>query len=264
MVEKESEWVLPENLRKQEVREIQEVEQGIFNGKGDFGSYYAYLTGSNKNFINSHAVSDDQIAYRYVTHINAILEKHSLELKGDIIDIGCAIGTITNGIYKLNKRGNTCGLDISSSSIEVAKNKYPNCFFYNQSADELENFDDEQFDVIHSREFYPFTRTNDHVYQLTYLNLFYQKLKPHGIVVLQTFGEDIGFCNTYKKLSYEIDQIGYSSIQRITMLPNFFFRLFGKAAYGVIFHPVLLAITKTAIFVTGRGRRAFLYILRKG
>ena len=47
MIEKDSEWILPENLRKQEERERKEVDGGKFDGRGDFGSYYAYLKGIN-------------------------------------------------------------------------------------------------------------------------------------------------------------------------------------------------------------------------
>ena len=35
MIEKDSEWILPENLKKQEELERKKVEDGTFDGKGD-------------------------------------------------------------------------------------------------------------------------------------------------------------------------------------------------------------------------------------
>ena len=105
MIEKESEWILPENLKKQEEREKKEVDEGTFDGRGDFGSYYSYLKGKNYDFIKPHAVSDDQRAIKYVKHMTYLLQKHDSKIKGNVIDIGCAIGTISNGINILNKNG---------------------------------------------------------------------------------------------------------------------------------------------------------------
>ena len=203
MAEKESEWIFPENLKKQEERERKEVENGIFNGGGDFGSYYAYLKGINYDFIKPHGMTNDRIGLEYANHISTILDKVKLKMEGNIIDVGCGIGTITNAISQLNKNGTTHGLDISEDSIEVAREKYPGISFYSQSAEKLDNFPDEYFDVIHAREFYPFTRTNDKNYHLKYLKLFHSKLKPRGFVVLQMCALDKGFCNTYKKISKE-------------------------------------------------------------
>ena len=45
-----------------------------------------------------------------------------------IIDIGCGCGYLTNTIYK-NGRNKIMGIDISSVSIDYAKNKYPNIHF---------------------------------------------------------------------------------------------------------------------------------------
>ena len=263
MIEKESEWMLPENLRKQEERERKKVENGIFDGRGDFGSYYAYLKGVNYDFIKLHAVSDDQTALEYAKHITLLLEKHNLKIKSNVIDIGCAIGTISNGISQFNKDGKTYGLDISEDSIAVAKTKYPNCIFSCQSADNLDNFDSEYFDVIHAREFYPFTRTNDIHFHLKYLRLFHSKLKPHGFVVLQMVALDKGFCNTYKKLSKELIEIGYSPIRRCVMMPRRFVALLGNLSYNKLFFPILLLTSQMLFWIIRRGRFGYLYILTK-
>jgi len=263
MIEKESEWIFPGNLRKQEERERKEVEDGTFDGGGDFGSYYAYLKGINLDFIKSHVVTDDQRANKYVKHMTYLLQKHDLKIEGNVIDIGCAIGTISNEINILNKNGKTYGLDISEDAIKVAKKKYPNCIFSNQSADNLDNFDNEYFDVIHAKEFYPFTRTNDIQYPLKYLKLFHSKLKQHGFVVLQMVALNKGFCNTYQKLSKDLNDIGYVPIRRYTMIPQKFVTLLGKFSYNKLFYPILLLTFQMLFAINKRWIFGYLYILTK-
>lgn len=259
MLEKDSEWILPENLRKQEERERIAVENGTFDGRGDFGSYYAYLKGINYDFIKPHAYSDDQIALTYTNNLWAFLNSVNLKFEGEILDVGCAIGTITNSIDLLNKRGTTHGIDISEDGIEVAKQKYPNCMFYKQSTDELANFDNGSFDIIHCREFYPFTRTNDEKYHMKYLNLFYKKLKPHGFVILEMCALDKGFCNTYKELDNQLKNVGYSVIKRDIEIPGKLFRSFGVLSYKRPLYELLKLVTRTIL----RQRVRFFYILAK-
>lgn len=62
MLEAESEWILPENLRQQEKRETLAVDNGTFLRDGDFGAFYAYRRGLNFDYIKAHAAADDQSA----------------------------------------------------------------------------------------------------------------------------------------------------------------------------------------------------------
>ena len=229
MLEKDSEWILPENLKKQETIDRKKINGGSFE-VGDFGSYYAYRKGINSDIIKSHAISDDKIAFNYARSLRYFLLSHGCgELKGNILDIGCAIGTITNAIHHFNKNGNTYGLDISEDAVAFAREKYPLCRFYNQSATKLNNFEDDFFDIIHAREFYPFTRTNDDEYQLEYLRLFYQKLKKNGLIILQMVAKEKGFCNRFKDMKKEITGIGYTDIIRKTTVPIKVVSLFGDS-----------------------------------
>ena len=131
MIEKDSEWILPENLRKQEERERKEVDNGTFDGRGDFGSYYAYFKGINLDFIKPHAFSEDSRALKYVKNLQAFVNSKGFSFKGEILDVGCAIWTVTNSMNQLSKGewGVTHGIDISEDGIGVAKQKYPNCIF---------------------------------------------------------------------------------------------------------------------------------------
>ena len=261
-MEKDSKWILPENLRKQEEREKDEVEKGICDGGGDFGSYYAYRKGINFGFIEPHAFSDDKKALVYTKNIQAYLNSVNLKLEGKILDVGCAIGTITNAIYILNKNvcgGGTNGIDISEDAILLAKQKYPNCKFYKQSADELDNFENGYFDIIHCREFYPFTRTNNEQYHMKYLDLFCKKLKPHGFVILEMCALDKGLCNTYMELDNQLKKVGYSVVKRNIEIPNKLFRIFGALSYKRPFYDLFKLLTR----VFPRHRFGFFYILTK-
>lgn len=265
MIEKESEWILPENLKKQEEQQKRDAENGIYDGETDFGSYYAYLNDVNYDYIKLHAISDDQKSFEYVKHISYFLVKRNVTLEGNIIDLGCAVGTITNAIGKLNKDGTTCGLDISEAGIEVARRRYPDCNFYCQSADNLDNFDNECFDVIHAREFYPFTRTNDVHYHLEYLKKFHSKLKPHGFVLLQMVALSKGFCNTWQGISKNLNEIGYAGIHRYEMLPRRVFNLLGRFSCTKLFYPILLFVYPLLHWIVRLkgGTLEYLYILPK-
>jgi len=104
MIEKDSEWILPENLKKQEKKSRELIDDGKGNTDhgGDFGSYYAYSKGINFDFIKSHAYTNDKRSLDYVKNLNSFLNSMNLKLDGEIIDIGCAIGTITNAINQLS------------------------------------------------------------------------------------------------------------------------------------------------------------------
>jgi len=264
LIEKEIEWILPENLKEQEKTERAKVDQGTFHGEGDFGSYYAYLKGLNLEFINSHAIINEHQVSEYVRHIRAILKEFNLRLEGNIIDLGCAIGTITSAINGVSKGGITYGLDISEDAITVAKTKYPNCIFIHRQADELDDFDDKYFDVIHAREFYPFSRTNDRDYQSEYLRLFHSKLKSGGYVVLVMFREKKGLCYTYEKLSGELMDIGYSIFEEKQMVSSKIFKLFGRLSYNKILYPLFLSVSILSCWLISPDRhRNYFYVLVK-
>ena len=261
MVEKDSEWILPENLKKQEKksRELIDEGKGDSDHGADFGSYYAYRKGINFEYIKWHAYTNEKRSLDYVKNLSSFLNSMNLKLDGEIIDIGCAIGTITNAINIING-GGTYGLDLSEDGIEVARSKYPKCIFYNQSADDLSNFKNETFDIIHCREFYPFTKTNDKQYQIKYLKLFYEKLKRHGFIVLEMIDLDKGFCNTYKDIDKELKNIGYKFVKKSMEVPaTQYNKLFGALLYKRPLYDFLQLVARILL----KQRVKFFYILAK-
>ena len=153
----------------------------------------------------------------------------------------------------------THGIDISEDSIAVAKQKYPNCIFHCQSADDLSNFNNGQFDIIYCNGFYPFTRTNDKQYHMKYLTLFYEKLKRNGFVVLEMISLDKGFNNTYNELDGPLKKVGFSFISRDISLNKKPFSLFGAFSYKNPIYRFLKLITRIIL----KGETRFFYILTK-
>ncbi len=261
MVEKDSEWILPENLKKQEKKSRKLIDEGKGNTDhgGDFGSYYAYRKGINHDYIKWHAYSNDHKALAYAKNLQAFIKSMNLKLEGKILDVGCAIGVITNAINILNSGGRTHGIDISEDSIAVAKQKYPNCIFYCQSADDLSNFNNGQFDIIHCKEFYPFTRTNDEQYHMKYLKLFYEKLTRHGFVVLEMVALDKGFYNTYEIYYNQLKNIGYSQVIKDIVIPSTLFKIFGVFSYKKTLYKILKLFTQKIL----KRKGTFFFILAK-
>lgn len=68
--------------------------------------------------------------------------------EGDILDLGCHGGTLTNFISGLKKHRKIYGIDISENAIAYARKKYPNIEF---KAHDLSNgipYPDKMFDII--------------------------------------------------------------------------------------------------------------------
>ena len=105
MIEKDSEWILPENLKKQEKKSRKLIDEGKVNTDhgGGFGFYYTYRKEINFNFIKPHAFSNDFRALKYAKNFQAFLNSKGFSFKGEILDVGCAIWTVTNSMNQLSK-----------------------------------------------------------------------------------------------------------------------------------------------------------------
>jgi SAM-dependent methyltransferase len=258
---KSDEWILPEKLKDSEKLQRKLVESGNYNGEGDFGSYYAYRKGINMEWIKAHAVNDEILAKKIAERLQCYLEimgKSMVNRK--IIDIGCAIGIITNEIGKINGGGETIGLDISEDAIEYAKETYPACKYYARAADDLDIFKNNHFDIIFTREFYPFTRTNDLETQAKYLRIFKDKLARNGIFVCEIGSRKVGIFKTYKLINYK--DIGLKNLGRYPIVPIKIFPFFKI----MMRHSLLIHIIDGLMNVYNliRGERlTFYYIFQK-
>jgi len=242
MIESESRWLLPENFKKMEAGERAQAQACAVNGN-IFTSYYLCRQKNDFSYAQSYCLSDQRAA-EYVKNLTAFLETRDIHLRGRIIDIGCSVGTITNALDKVNVDGQTAGLDFSEDAIAYAKDRYPGIAWYSQSADDLKNFADNSFDIIHVREFYPLDRTNDADYHLQYLKSFHAKLKPGGALIMDLRNLKRCFSNTYKQLAENLLNVGYLPLVRKQVVRHAFFRMFGEWGYRLTpLNLVLTAIT---------------------
>ncbi len=215
MIEKDAEWILPENLMKQQEKEKRSVDLGLFKGEGDFGSYYGLNKGVNSEWVKPHGIIDKNEALKYAVNVGMFCRSKQLILGGNILDVGCGTGAITGALAEICPGANVTGLDISTDAVCYAQKEHIGAKFYCRSAEDLGCFPDEYFDVIHCKEFYPFTRTNDIEYQSKYFELFYKKLKKRGFVVLVMLEPGVrGLGTNRKKIKPRLLLQGYGDLLR--------------------------------------------------
>ena len=97
-----------------------------------------------KDFFDNYSKSRDTWLKKNKYYHNHLLKLFSFNIPSDskIIEIGCSTGELLNKL----KPSKGTGLDISSTAIELAKNKYPHLDF---SVDDIENLRlDEKFDYV--------------------------------------------------------------------------------------------------------------------
>jgi len=150
MVEVDEKWILPEEMIKKQILERDRVDKGDIKNIGSQGCYYAFRKGLiGENELSAHTVSNDIEAYYRIKNLQDFLSMVGLKIQGKVLDIACGIGALTNSINELDGVEETYGIDISEDAILVARERYPKCKFHCQSADNLDNFEDEYFDIIY-------------------------------------------------------------------------------------------------------------------
>lgn len=88
--------------------------------------------------------------FQYIWHTNKIKTfKKLINFKQykNILDVGCAAGTLTNKISQICPGGYVTGVDIYSDAIDFAKKKYPHIKFIKADAHKLP-FESNFFDLI--------------------------------------------------------------------------------------------------------------------
>lgn len=212
-------WLAPESLIAQEAREVESVNAGTFDGRGHAGSIYAFAAGINREFLRGHALLDDADTAAYASLLAAFLSLHELRMRGAILDVGCAIGAVTDALAAVNRGGRTFGIDLSRHGIEYARKRYPRCEFLYGSADSLKSVADGTLNVIHARQFYPFNRTGDPRIPLRFLDEFARKLAPGGAIVISANTTDGGAADSLEKLVAARPQMGMRVREPHAVLP---------------------------------------------
>lgn len=77
------------------------------------------------------------------------LVKNIMEsIEGDILDLGCHGGTLTNFISKLNKNNRLFGIDISKNAIDYASGRYPHIEFKTRDLNDGIPYPDKKFNAV--------------------------------------------------------------------------------------------------------------------
>jgi SAM-dependent methyltransferase len=112
-----------------------------------------------------------------------LTRKLSICEKPDILDVGCGLGFTVDALSKLFPQGKVHGVDVSEDAISYAKIAFPNASF-SAVALSPDSEDIGRFDCIFCIEFYPFTRTDDYLYQSRIINYLARQLKINGKIIL--------------------------------------------------------------------------------
>ncbi len=224
MTNPDSDWMLPEKMKGQAAR-----------GEGVYGTYDSFESGRDAQAIESHAIVDDDYARFYARNLAGHLRHIGLPLDGPILDVGCAIGTLSNALEETLGDGATVhGIDLSASAIRVAQSRYPRCRFAVCSADDLSSFPDRHFALIHAREFYPFTRSDRAQVHRPFLEAFAPKLRPGGAVAAVQIVDRRGLADSFAELVANHEAMGFARPLRRVMVPLRLYRRWGDAVHGTV------------------------------
>ncbi|MEK7388065.1 MAG: class I SAM-dependent methyltransferase [Elusimicrobiota bacterium] len=221
---------LPENLLKQEQAEISAVESGQDASRGDFGAYHRLLKHHKDDWVRLHAIIDAAAAAQYAEQAAAALASLAPPSgRPNLLDAGCGPGAITDALRVRVGCSAATGVDISQSAIEYARRSFPLCRFNVVAIDEHTTFP-ERYDIIHSREFYPFTRTVDLAVHKAYLNVFAKHLKPGGILVCTLLDQPGTLSDTICELRATMESMGLTPFKAIPLANARLLRLLRSVA----------------------------------
>lgn len=172
-------WFTPSALREQEARDISAVGAGTFDGKSDFGSYYAYSRGHHPEWMRSRGIVGTWAARRFAADIRQL---SGLPKGATLCDLGCGLGVVT-AAWSRELGARATGVDISQTAVAYARHAHPGANFVEMGI-EPDSVLPERYDVIHAKAFYPFTRTGDAEIHNGYLAFCARHLKPGGFLLV--------------------------------------------------------------------------------
>ena len=203
------------NLKKREASEIAAVESGQDASRGDFGAYHRLLKHRETDWARLHAVIDREEAEQYAAQAFAAVA--SLTLKSPtLLDAGCGPGVITEALRARFQCAGATGIDISQSAIRYAREEFPKCRFEEMGIDEHVALP-EKYDIVHTREFYPFTRTGDISVHKAYLEVFAKHLKPGGVLIHTLLAQNGTLADNSHLLAEDLRRWGLTPFQRIPL-----------------------------------------------
>ena len=247
-------WILAENLKRQEKEAIAGVDKGEDGSRGDFGSYYALLTGKNTEWVKAHAISDERYLASYARQFQRILREEGAT-RGAIklLDVGCGPGLLTATLSRSLPECRGRGIDISESAIQYGRRQYPDCRFDVVPVDGAMELG-EKYDVVHAREFYPFTRTADLDFHRAYVEALARHVDKAGVLILTLLSAPKSLAGNAAALAPALEAAGMTPFRRVTV----------TSAKIPDWIPSTVARAATELMARGAGRGAtHFYISRR-
>lgn len=189
----------------------------IFTNKGDI-AYKEYLKG-NENLIKNHnIVTNGELEIEFSLSLAKIFFNFSQQ--GKALDVGCGSGHMAQCFKKIGF--DTTGFDLSEDAVEIAKINFPEInFIVGDGTMPKKYFEGQSFDLIHIREFHPFTRINDFEYQIKIIKDYINILNEEGLIII-THARRGGGMN-YSSLEIEKIKQFYQQSTVRTAGPFFYF-----------------------------------------
>lgn len=210
-------WILTENLKRAEREDIERVNRGEDGSGSDFGAYHALLTGANTGWVGMHAVMDDAYLVSYIKQLASVISDKVGPGKTpcSLLDVGCGPGFLTHKLGNgLNCRA--MGIDISESAIHYGRAQFPDCRFAVVAVDN--NMDlGETFDIVHAREFYPFTRTASLDFHKEYIEALARHVSKSGVMILTLLSQPKSLAPNADALAPYLARLGMSPLKRVVL-----------------------------------------------
>ncbi len=258
------EWITPEGIQTHAKAVAVSIDSGS-DARDGFESYVIrFAKGDKSAGVKSHAIVETKTAETYARLILSYLSHAGIKSAGNLLDLGSSLGFVTNAFHKLSRGKLECyGVDLVPEAVSYAQKNFSTCHFSEQSADKLDNFKDDFFNVINARCFYPFDRTNNIDFMLSFFKAFYAKLAPGALVITFTGKADVGVVRQVHELSPLILNLGYSEVRVEKILRPEMYRLPWSAHY--LFNgPVYWLVSKLLTLAYKiKGYPHYLFVVKK-
>lgn len=257
-------WITPAGLKSHAKLVADKIANGRDSRDGFESHVIRFAKGEVDDGVKSHAVVETKVADTYARLILSYLRHAGKKCDGNLLDLGSSLGFVTNSFFNLsNGKLNCYGVDLVPEAVSYAQKNFPNCRFSEQSADKLDNFEDGFFNVINARCFYPFDRTNNVDFILSFFKAFYKKLAPGASVITFTGRADIGVVCQVEELRPLILNLGYSDVRVEKILRPEMYRLPCSSRY-LFSGPVYWIFSKLlALAYKIKGYPHYLFVVTK-
>lgn len=156
------------------LRDLARTEASFFRAYSDLEA------GRPNQDIAQHAWLDVRVARRYVAEVRWRIPMPAIT---SLLDVGCGPGTILQAWHEVVPHARLVGIDASAAAVRYAQHRLAAATFQCRVLEPATELDD-RFQVIHVREFYPFTRSPDPALPAAYLAMLARHLRLGGVVII--------------------------------------------------------------------------------